>query len=83
MRAQTILGVHVMSSRHAVAPDVIATSATDVEARFDEVRLHGSVLADLRGGTALRGAIIDVSQILPMGLVALDAIGVIIDDDSE
>ena len=67
--------------QHVSLVDSDLSHADFTRARLDQVRLHGSVLADLRGGTALRGAIIDVSQILPMGLVALDAIGVVIDDD--
>jgi len=69
--------------QHVSLVDSDLSHADFTRARFDQVRLHGSVLADLRGGTALRGAIIDTSQILPMGLVALDALGVIIDDEGE
>lgn len=52
-------------------------------AQLDQVRLHGSVISDLRGGASLRGAIIDPEQIVPMGLVALDALGVVIEDGDE
>ena len=69
--------------QHVSLVDSDLSHADFTRARFDQVRLHGSVLADLRGGTALRGAIIDTGQILPMGIVALDALGVIIDDDCE
>jgi len=67
--------------QHVSLVDSDLSHADFTRAQLDQVRLHGSVLADLRGGTALRGAIIDVSQILPMGLVALDALGVVINDD--
>jgi len=69
--------------QHVSLVDSDLSRADFTRARLDQVRLHGSVLADLRGGASLRGTIIDASQILPMGLVALDAIGVVIDDDRE
>lgn len=52
-------------------------------ARLEDVRLHGSVLTDLRGGASMRGAIIDADQLVPMGLIALDALGVVIGDRPE
>ena len=62
--------------------DCDLTSVDFTRAKVDGLRLHGSVVADLRGGTSLRGAVIDAGQIVPMGLVALDALGVVIDDDA-
>jgi uncharacterized protein YjbI with pentapeptide repeats len=57
---------------------------TDVDfskARVDRVRLHGSTLVGLHGATALRGATIGSDQITAMGIVALDALGIVIDDE--
>lgn len=57
------------------------TDADFSKARLDQVRFHGSTLTGLRGGISLRGAVIDTGQITAMGLVALQALGIVIEDD--
>jgi uncharacterized protein YjbI with pentapeptide repeats len=46
-------------------------------------RFHGSVLTDLKGAGDLRGVVIDSSQLLPLGVRVLDALGVVVDDERE
>jgi uncharacterized protein YjbI with pentapeptide repeats len=69
--------------QHVSLVDGDLSCADFSRAQLDQVRLRGSVLADLRGGASLRGAIIDPGQIVPMGLVALDALGISVDDGGE
>jgi uncharacterized protein YjbI with pentapeptide repeats len=47
------------------------------------VRFHGSTLTDLKGGQALAGAVIESSQVLPVGLAVLADLGIQVDDERD
>lgn len=50
------------------------------QARMDQTRFHGSDLLNIRGGTALRGSIIESSQIMAMAFGVFEALGITVDD---
>ena len=45
-------------------------------------RLHGSTIAELRGASALKGAVIDPDQVVAVGLALIADSGIVIDDDA-
>jgi uncharacterized protein YjbI with pentapeptide repeats len=60
--------------------DCNLTGADFSQASMFGTALHGSDLADLVGGAALRGVRIDSTQIVPLALVVFDSFDIRIDD---
>ena len=46
-------------------------------------RLHGSKLDGIKGAEALREAVVDSTQVLPLALAVFAALGIVVDDDRE
>jgi len=46
-------------------------------------RLHGSVVTDLKGVGDLRGVVIDSTQLIPLGVQIVGALGIIVEDERE
>jgi uncharacterized protein YjbI with pentapeptide repeats len=46
-------------------------------------RLHGSVLMELKGAGDLRGVVIDSTQLVPLGVQVLGAIGIAVEDERD
>jgi uncharacterized protein YjbI with pentapeptide repeats len=51
------------------------------EAELAGLRLHGCVLHDLRGVSALRGAIVSRDQVMDIAMALFAASGIVVDDD--
>jgi uncharacterized protein YjbI with pentapeptide repeats len=51
------------------------------KATLQRVVLHGSTLVDLKGGTALAGAIVSRDQVIALAPSLTTAIGILVDDD--
>jgi uncharacterized protein YjbI with pentapeptide repeats len=61
--------------------DCDLTGAEFSQAETDGLRLHGSTLRDLKGVSALRGAVIAGDQSLEMAMALLAASGITVDDE--
>jgi uncharacterized protein YjbI with pentapeptide repeats len=53
------------------------------KASLTGARLHGSTLDGVKGATALRGAVIDSAQVVPLGAALLAALGIVLDDERD
>ena len=63
--------------------DCDLTGAEFSKATAPGVRFHGSTLFDLKGSQYLAGAVIDWSQVLPVGLGLLSALRIAVDDERD
>ncbi len=63
--------------------DCDLTGAEFSKATAPGVRFHGSTLFDLKGSQYLAGAVIDSSQVLPVGLGLLSALRIAVDDERD
>lgn len=73
-------GAHLVHSRFF---DCTLRAVEFSQSSLQGARLHGSVLADLKGAAALRGVVIDSAQIVPMALQVFAALGLLVDDERE
>lgn len=80
LRSGDFYAAHVAQAQFL---DCDLTASEFSKSALGGVRLHGSNLEGLKGSMHLRHAIIDSTQVLPLALVVLAALGIEIDDDPE
>ncbi len=65
---------------HARITDCRLAGAEFSQAKLDDVALHGSQLAGVKGGGGLRNLIIGPDQVLDLALAVLPSLGIRIED---
>lgn len=61
--------------------DTDLTGANLSGATLTQARLRGSTIAELKGGSALRGAVIHPDQVVAVGMALLADSGIVVDDE--
>jgi uncharacterized protein YjbI with pentapeptide repeats len=77
LRQADLYGAELAATR---IQDGNLSSADFSQASLDGIRLHGSVLREIRGVSALGGAVIGRDQVMEMSMALFDASGVTVDD---